>query len=36
MEENVSIIRSILFWFTILIPLIVWGSGLLASLFFPQ
>jgi hypothetical protein len=34
MEENVSLSRSILFWFTIFSPLIVWGSGLVASLFF--
>ena len=34
MNANVSVIRSITFWFTMLSPLIVWGSGLLASLFF--
>jgi hypothetical protein len=34
MNANVSVIRSIMFWFTMLSPVIVWGSGLLASLFF--
>src|SRR5438552_16703820 len=34
MEENVAETRSILVWFTMLSPLIVWIFGLLGSLFF--
>jgi hypothetical protein len=34
MKANVSLSRSVLFWFTMLSPLIVWASGLIGLLFF--